>query len=177
MLSRVRPRSQSKLQSPLRTDGLKWLLSIASLALVGCVSPAAEDPVQEFGYDSRETAAMRQMMLGVWCGEKKFEDGGYQKWLVERFPDGTYRIDFTKTSPGGRADTWGEFGIWGIRKPIYFTAMRGVIQNDRAAQVDPTNPDLYDAYKVLSLTEQEFTYRSYTSGNTFTIKRQCDEHI
>ena len=67
----------------------------------------------------------------------------------------------------------GEYGFWGIRNPIYFTSMRGFIENGQPTPADPTTPAFYDAYKIELLTEQEFTYRSYTSGNAFTVKRQC----
>lgn len=116
---------------------------------------------------------MRYMMLGEWCGQKTHRDGTYQKWLVYRFPDGTYKIDFTKIGLNGDAENWGEYGMWGIRNPIYFTAMRGFIENGEVDPADPTDATYYDAYRVLSLTETEFTYKSYTSGNTFTVNRQC----
>ena len=148
---------------------LRIIFMIAVLMITGCAS--IND--SEFGRDKSTTIKMRTLMLGVWRGEKNHDDGTYQKWLVTRFPDGTYRIDFSKVSPTGRKESWGEYGLWGIRNPIYFTAMRGFIENSNPTPADPTDSTFYDAYKVVLLTEQEFTYKSYTSGSTFTIKRQC----
>ena len=142
---------------------------ISALILSGCAGLNEG----EFGQDKSATIKMRSLMLGKWCGEKKHEDDTYQKWLVDRFPDGTYRIDFTTVSSSGEEESWGEYGLWGIRAPIYFTAMRGFIENGQLTPADPTDPLFYDAYKVVSLTEHNFTYKSYTSGNEFTVKRQC----
>lgn len=148
---------------------IRLVFVLAVLLLVGCAS-INED---EFNQDKSTTVKMRSLMLGKWCGEKTHEDGTYQKWLVNRFSDGTYRIDFLKIDPAGKEEKWGEYGLWGIRDPIYFTVMRGFIENNQATPADPTEPAFYDAYKVLLLSGSEFTYKSYTSGNTFTIKRQC----
>lgn len=145
------------------------LVILFPLVITGCASLGNS----EFSKDKASTAEMRHLLLGNWCGEKKLDDGTYQKWEVERYSDGIYRIDFTLIELSGDKKQWGEYGLWGVRNPIYFTAMRGFIDNEQSRPADPEEPAYYDAYKILSLTPNEFTYKSYTSGNTFTLKRQC----
>lgn len=145
------------------------IFSLFTLIAIGCASTNNSD----FAQDKSITVNMRSLLVGEWCGEKTHDDGTYQKWLITRFLDGTYRIDFTKVSSTGEEEQWGEYGLWGIRAPIYFTAMRGFVEDGLLVPADPTEPAFYDAYSVVLLAEGEFTYKSYTSGNTFTVRRQC----
>jgi len=109
--------------------------------------------------------------LGSWRGDTTRTDGTRQQWLMHRAADGTYLVQFRLTRPNGTAEEWAEVGIWGVRLPIYFTAARGVMERGKVEPADVSNPSLYDAYEVKELTNDSFTYYSYTSGDRFTVKK------
>ncbi len=122
-------------------------------------------------HDAAETAAARQTLLGRWYGEKTLEEGGSQRWLLERFADGTFRVDFELTSPDNSIESWSETGIWGVRLPIYFTVTQAAGQNDLLKVTNASDPSLYDAYHVQTLAKDSFVYESYTSGNVFQMRK------
>ena len=122
-------------------------------------------------HDAAETAAARQTLLGRWYGEKILEEGSHQRWLMERFTDGTYRIDFELTSPNNSIESWSETGIWGVRLPIYFTVTQTMGQNDLLKLTNASDPSFYDAYHVQTLAKDSFVYESYTSGNVFQTSK------
>ncbi|HCS26800.1 MAG TPA: hypothetical protein DIW43_05075 [Spongiibacteraceae bacterium] len=156
---------------------VKIVLTIIALTLAGCSVTKTAQPGDEFGLDHAITERMRDALLGRWCGEKIYSDGTVQRWTVLRLRDGAYKVDFYTIDADGKEERWGEYGLWGVRAPIYFTAMRGFIKEARAREADTTNALFYDAYKVVELNEEVFTYKSYTSGNTFTLTRECGEGI
>jgi len=84
---------------------------------------------------------MRALLIGRFLGEKTLKDGTLQRWLVTRLNDGNYFIQFKTKKIDGADDSWSEVGIWGVRAPIYFTAMRGHVNNQRISPSDHTNPD------------------------------------
>ena len=149
---------------------MKYLL-LLTLLLTSVGNLAAEDSIET---NKEKTAEMRELLIGKWCGSKQLADGDHQRWIVNRKSDGTYAIKFTLTKKDKSAETWGEYGIWGIRYPIYFTASRGFIDETGTLPADTNTPSLYDAFTLINLTSDSFTYKSLTSGNTFTINKQCN---
>jgi hypothetical protein len=115
----------------------------------------------------------RQLLLGTWCGEKKHENGVLQKWIVYRESTGLYKIDFKTVDTNNVVNNWSEFGIWGVRYPIYFTIVQGFDDGNSVSRANTADPDLYDAYNILNVNKTSFTYNSFASGNTFTINRKC----
>lgn len=120
---------------------------------------------------TEETVRAREILTGNWYGTQKLDDGSRQEWLMKRAVDGTYEISYRITSTDGSVDEGGEVGIWGIRLPVYFTATRGFVGSDGVMPANVTDPAFYDAYEVKELTQETFTYYSYASGNTFTVKK------
>lgn len=150
-----------------------FLIALAVLAVNGCATISKNnDP---FNFPKEQTETARDLLIGSWLGEKRHEDGTLQQWLVKRAPDGTYFIQFYVVESNGSRDSWAEVGFWGVRKPIYFTAMRGFVESGRIVPANTNDPVFYDAYHVISLDAEQFTYRSYTSGNEFTVKRVADD--
>lgn len=154
---------------------IRFFVLFFALAVASCASQNEIAPLPEFGQDKEITENFRSQMLGDWCGEMTLEDGSVQKWTVLRLENGSYRIDFDKTDLAGTTESWTEYGLWGVRAPIYFTATRGFIDEDETKPADTSDPAYYDAYKILSLNEHEFSYQSYTSGRVFSISRECSE--
>ncbi len=141
---------------------------VATLILSGC-STALTDQSTEF-FPKEETAQQRSLLLGKWVGERE-SNGDAITWSVTRFADGTYTNEFRIVEANGARDSWTEVGIWGVRKPVYFTAVRGFMVDGQLEPADVAQASLYDAYKIVSLKPDEFTYISHTSGTTFTMVR------
>lgn len=146
-------------------------LFLSTLLLITCTHSLADTASVES--NKQKTIEMRDILIGKWCGNKHLANGDYQIWTVNRHADGTYQINFTLTKKDKTKSTWGEYGIWGVRYPIYFTAVRGFIDKAEKFPADTTSPDLYDAFSIKSMTKESFTYKSLTSGNVFTISKNC----
>ncbi|GEA06912.1 hypothetical protein KUL42_16730 [Alteromonas sp. KUL42] len=154
---------------------MKYLvLSLFLTISLGCsTSNKLEKP--ESSIVSKEFSnEVRTKLLGKWCGTKKHDDGLLQQWNVERHEDGSYRVDFSTTASDGSQENWSEFGMWGVRYPIYFTAVQGFSGENGPYRANTKDPDLYDAYTIIEIEEEHFTYKSFTSGNTFTLHRKCN---
>lgn len=149
--------------------------ALSTLLVLGCSNTPKNLEDRPFNFPESETAAARSHLIGNWFGEKHHEDGTVQEWLVRRLADGTYFIEFQVTDPSGGQESWVEIGIWGVRMPIYFTAMRGFAESDIVVPADTDNHTLYDAYEIISLDGETFTYRSYTSGNEFTVTKVSED--
>lgn len=120
------------------------------------------------------TAESRALLIGKWCGKKEHTNGDQQLWTMHRHKDGTYKVEFHLTKSDGTQSHWGEYGIWGVRHPIYFTASRVFMDTAGQMPLNTNDPDLYDAYEIQTLTPDTFTYKSFASGNIFTVSKNCD---
>jgi hypothetical protein len=132
---------------------------------------------QEASSENREiTRKNRSLLIGRWYGDEHLRSGTHQRWLVTREADGTFEVEFDVTLSNGRREHGFESGTWGIRHPIYFTTTResGPSRSDMAT-LDPTDPRLYDAYEIVELDDEVFTYVSFASGNQFSVRRVDDD--
>ena len=147
-------------------------LALTSNAFAGEINAEKSDSEV---FDHATTIQIRAQLIGRWYGEKQLDDESVQKWIVTRQDDGTYVIKFKTIAKDGSVESWVEAGIWGVRSPIYFTAMRSYIENDDAVAADTTDASLYDAYKIVKIDQNSFTYKSYTSGNEYTVKKVAND--
>ena len=141
------------------------VLSIV-LLLGGCASPIST--IKETSPDADQR---RASMLGSWYGEELTKDGSQRLELVDRGEDGTLQVRFRIIEASGRTWEQTEVGLWGITGPVYFTITRGWLHGDKLELADPTDAGFYDAYRVLELTTERFRYRSYASGDVYTLRR------
>ena len=117
------------------------------------------------------TPLARKALLGKWYGIASAADGGSKEWLIERLNDGTYRIDFRFTSANGIISSQSEVGFWGISEDIYFRIFRGWVMANGMKPADASDPDHYDAYEVLALTQNYFRYRHLGLREIYTVKK------
>ena len=142
---------------------------------------AAEDAVEDFTSEKAVTdpkpdlklkeAETWGLMIGKWYGSQPTKEGGARSHIVERFPNGTYRITFRLYDPQGGYREQREVGHWGVSGPIYFTILRGWLEGDKMAPADPGDPYYQDAYKIITLNDEVFEYEHAASGNRFSIRR------
>lgn len=112
------------------------------------------------------------MMVGKWLGEIDIKGGGKQKWLVQRFPNGTYKIHFRIYLKDGSVQNVIEAGHWGISGPIYFSINRAIAdENGEFRATDPSDPHYYDAYEIKEFTDKILRYRHFETDNEFQIKK------
>jgi len=121
------------------------------------------------------TKAARARMMGNWYGEQFTKDGSHQRWITKRAIDGSYVSVFEALNASGKLERQTEMGFWGIRYPIYFTAVQAFRIGSSIEPADTTDPTLYDAYRVVKLDDQHFRYESYTSGTVFEMRRVPDD--
>ena len=111
-------------------------------------------------------------MIGKWYGSQPTKEGGVKKWIVERMSPGTYKIVF-RIYEKDATSYWEqiEVGEWGVSGPVYFSILRGWVKDGKLTPADPTDPFNYDAYKIISLTDEKFEYENYDSGDVYGIKK------
>jgi hypothetical protein len=146
------------------------------LALCGCASAPkhSANHVDLFKPSIPGVEQTRSELVGRWYGEAPLKQGGTRQWLVERSPDGTYRIDFRMFPTGQSMQASSEAGFWGAAGSVYFTIMRGWYEEGQFLPADPSDSTLYDAYQIISLSQHSFTYRNIQTGSTFTLRRVDD---
>jgi hypothetical protein len=152
------------------------LVSIAFL-LSGC---ATTDTSKEAITSVKPSLTLSQektwkLMIGKWYGSQPTKDGGKKREIMERAPNGTYKITFRVYGKDGKYKEQTEVGHWGVSGPVYFLIFRGWVKGDKFSPANPADPYNYDAYKIVRLTNEIFEYESYSSGNRYIIKRVPQE--
>ena len=99
---------------------MKYLVLCLFLTIpLGCTTSNKLEKPESSIVSKEFSNEVRTKLLGKWCGTKKHDDGLLQQWNVERQEDGSYRVDFSTTASDGSQESWSEFGLWGVRYPIY----------------------------------------------------------
>ena len=123
---------------------------------------------------TEEEQRRRDLMVGTWFGEAKTKDGGSRMHIVQRKEDGSAVILFRAFEPDGTVQNSAEVNHWGLDGDIYFSMTRGWLNNSGFKPADITRAYFYDAYKVISLSEEKFEYQHIVSGNRYEVKRVED---
>jgi len=134
---------------------------ITSEQTINAAKPAL-DPAQKKTWD---------LMIGKWYGSQPTKNGGVKKEIMERAPDGSYMVTFRNYDKLGNFKDTVEAGHWGVSSPIYFVIFRGWIKGEGFQPADPQDSYNYDAYEIINLTDSVFEYKSYNSGNTYTLHK------
>ena len=149
------------------------LVTFVVSACAGYQSPpaitAAKPDLPQSEQDTRDA------LVGNWVGYAPLKSGGQRRWLNQRYDDGGYVLTFVVKPERGEPETSQEVGLWGVSGPIYFSVMKGWIYEDQLIPSDPSDISYYDAYKIISITEERFEYESFSTGNRFVLERVSDE--
>lgn len=111
------------------------------------------------------------LMIGKWYGSQPTKDGGKKQEIMERSPQGAYKITFRVYDKDGKHKEQAEAGYWGVSGPVYFTIFRGWVQGNQISPSNPADPYNYDAYRIIKLNNEVFEYENYSSGNKYVIKK------
>jgi hypothetical protein len=114
------------------------------------------------------------MLVGHWVGESPVENGGQRQVYLERSADGTFKVTFRTLWESEHPVVEQQVGQWGISGPVYFTITTGWLDGD---QIDPTDlgqPYYYDAYRIVSLSEDLFEFESFSTETRYVLRRVPD---
>lgn len=70
-----------------------------------------------------------------------------------------------------------EVGYWGVSGPIDFSIMTGWIKNGEYIPSDPEKAYFYDAYQIVELNDESFTYRSFDQQVEFKVRKVDDDFV
>ncbi|MEH6491296.1 hypothetical protein [Halopseudomonas sp.] len=152
------------------------ILFLLLVSLSGCREETVQItlPTLELNWNASsadERQSSWDAMVGRWYGDRVDEDGARIQWITQRYADGTYQVDFRSTSTRGHVENSTELGQWGLAGPIYFGFFRGWLEGDAFTPSDPSKADNYDAYNVISLTDDLMIYDSLTTGTRYEARR------
>ena len=154
------------------------VLLVASLIFLGgCGSTqTSSSPVPETKPGlSKSQEEQWLLLVGKWYGEQPAKDGGTRQSVVERFSDGTYKVDFRTIKKEETIERASEVGQWGVSGPVYFTSFRGWVRGNGIVPSDPSDPYNYDAYRIIQLNDKNFEYEDYPTGTHFVVRRVASD--
>ena len=166
--------AESRRQSLLLAVVITILGSIAVLLWSHQARAAVNDgvdPKTSIIQSTEAPASQRDTLIGRWYGEQERAGGKMKRWVVDAFPDGVLRITFRFYEATGAYREQVEVGEWGISGPVYFLSTKGWIDGDTFLKADTASPELYDAYRIISLEPKLFRYEHFVSGSRYTVRR------
>ncbi len=143
--------------------------------LSGCATSTSMLTSTESSVMTAEETARHDWMIGKWYGIQSVKGGGKYEWLMARSARGDYKAQFRVTDAQGKVQSSQEFGSWGISGNVYFSIFLGHLDNGEVYYSDSSDPYNYDAYYILSLSENTMKYRHARDGSEFTVNRVADD--
>lgn len=114
------------------------------------------------------------ILLGHWHGEYEL-NGDRHQWLIERKSDGTYRLMFQRCRDQQLIWSHTEIGNWRIQQNYYTKIARLIIDEAGLHRPDTPRHVYLNAYEVLDLDEEEFSYRhSLNKANFHSYRVSAD---
>jgi len=118
-----------------------------------------------------------EFLSGKWFGSQPIKDGGVRQEIMERSPQGTYKITFRVYDKEGKHQEQTEAGHWGVSGPVYFTSFRGWVKGKEFNPANPSDPYNYDAYRIIKLNNEVFKYEHFTQKGTYIIKKVSNDFV
>ncbi|MBJ2138527.1 hypothetical protein JEU11_18895 [Paraglaciecola chathamensis] len=149
---------------------LIWVSIIAFCS--GCSSTQPSKVTESKPELSLDKKQLRTSFVGKWESTQPTKDGNSKHAVIERTADGRYVVEFKIFYPDKTLKYQSkEFGFWGVSGGVYFTMFRGWIENDNFSPANLNNAYYYDAYKIVSVLENQLSYENLSSGNKYIYKR------
>jgi len=132
----------------------------------------AQTPEGAGTFDQSDEEAFATL-VGRWRGCYVFEDIGAIDFVSNRFSDARYVLESRHREPKEREYDSVETGIWGVEEGYYYS-----VYEDELVEVsaDSEPPAWRTSYKILSLTNNEFVYRSDMLNITFAARRVGEDY-
>jgi hypothetical protein len=111
----------------------------------------------------------REQLIGQW---HRSDSNGAENFseLAQLNDDGSFTFTFyTYNLEGSVVDEISELGMWGLVGDLHFTITEAEVENQQHFKADMTDNDNYHAYRVLALSDDNFTYEHVVTGEKFTL--------
>ncbi len=112
----------------------------------------------------------RDILIGTWF---RYQDQSNNQ-LTEQaqfYQDGQFEFTFSTIKNGIIVDQIVEIGEWGLVGNIHFTITKAEKINGMLYPADLTDPGNYQAYTVLKLTNQQFSYQHVEDNDCYHLVR------
>lgn len=114
----------------------------------------------------------RKLLVGTWYRNDTDIDGCLITEYAQMALDGSFEFTFIyHNNTGEVVDEVIECGDWGLVGDIHFTITKSEFVDEQHYAVDLAEPDNYNAYRVLALTNQTFKYQHVISQEIFIARR------
>ena len=114
----------------------------------------------------------RDLLIGKWYRNDTDEQGNQVSEYADMSADGSFEFTFIYHNSLGEITQQSiELGDWGLVGDVHFTMTKSEFIDEEHYAVDLNEPDNYNAYRVLSLTNQTFKYQHVVSQEIFVSRR------
>jgi hypothetical protein len=141
------------------------------LAACGATSPRQSSTAAITDATNQDQQQTWKALVGKWYGQHVDHSGNRIEWVIDRRQRGAYQVNVRTISAGGRVSESIEVGEWGVSGRVYFTIFKGWMREGGYVANDPADPSSRDAFHIVALTEDAFTYEHVVTGNRYTVKR------
>jgi hypothetical protein len=117
----------------------------------------------------------RELLIGSWF-RKQYQANSQLTEEARFYSDGQFEFVFTTIVNGLIVEQVVEMGDWGLVGNIHFTITKTEKIDDIFYSTDLTDPGNYQAYKVLNLTNQQFSYQHIEDNDCYHLIR-IDEQV
>ncbi|MDH5484427.1 MAG: hypothetical protein OEY43_04245 [Gammaproteobacteria bacterium] len=158
---------------------IRCVFALAALLLVnGCVATKPSDKEVVMPEEGMSKQDIWQRLTGHWYGSLVNANGSQEKWIIERYPQGSYKVT-SRIYQQGSTEFEERIGVghWGISGPVYFTMFRGWIEDEMITPVNSKDADNYNAHKIDSLDGEMFSYHHYVAGAVHTERRVAENSV
>ncbi|KGK00636.1 hypothetical protein [Thalassotalea sp. ND16A] len=113
----------------------------------------------------------REQLIGNWHRSEHLENENFSEY-AQLFADGTFMFTFyTYNLDGSLIEEISELGDWGLVGDIHFTITKEAVENQQVYAADMEDEDNYQAYKIIKIDANEFSYQHLLSGESFTLSK------
>lgn len=154
---------------------MKYVLILVIVIFLSACSSNSDNYVISV-LSSDETGSREKLwraMTGVWKGSQKTQDGGLYEWSMTSFYDGKYILSGRVQNENGPYSQI-EVGEWGVSGNVKFIIFKGWLVESHCNIADRTDPTNYDAYQIISLTDDLVEYRDLSDGDLFLMHREAE---
>ena len=111
-------------------------------------------------------------LVGEWEGVHRYNDHVSEETAILR-PNGEFEFIFRIRGLDGKTRSVKiHRGLWGLTGNIHYTITLKLQLDDRVVNADMTKETVYNAYRVLKLTDTEFQYSDIRNGMQYRLQRK-----
>lgn len=114
----------------------------------------------------------RDLLIGKWYRSAINDDNESISEYAELAADGSFEFSFViQQADGTIIEEVIELGDWGLVGDVHFTITKNEVIDSEIYPVDLAQPDNYNAYMVIELTNKSFVYQHVVTNEIFISRR------